>query len=92
MVIKDPQHTKCTILTKVSSACNIHEILILKTISFLVITTITLAIIGVDERYKVTSGGARTCPSANNQAKFACFDVTSRVDIGCARSSLCQAR
>ena len=24
--------------------------------------------------------------------KFVCFDVTSRVDIDCARSSLCQAR
>ena len=23
--------------------------------------------------------------------KFVCFDVTFRVDIGCARSSLCQA-
>ena len=45
----------------------------------------------VDERYKVTSGGARTCPAANNQAQV-CFGVTSRVDIGCARLSLCQAR
>ena len=24
--------------------------------------------------------------------KFVCFDVTSRVDIDCARSSLCEAR
>ena len=24
--------------------------------------------------------------------KFVCFNVTSRVDIHCARSSLCQAR
>ena len=45
----------------------------------------------VDEKYKVTSGGARTCPAANNQAQV-CFGVISRVDIGCARLSLCQAR
>ena len=44
----------------------------------------------MDERHKVTSGETRTCPAANNQHKFACFDVTSRVDIDCARSSLCQ--
>ena len=24
----------------------------------------------VDERYKVTSGEARTCPAANNQAQY----------------------
>ena len=36
----------------------------------------------VDERYKVTSGEARTCPAANSQAQFVCFDVTSHVDIG----------
>ena len=35
----------------------------------------------VDERYKVTSGGARTCPAANSQAQvcvlrchFSCRD------------------
>ena len=46
----------------------------------------------VDERYKVTSGGARTCHAATTRHKFVCFDVTSRVDIDCTRSSLCQAR
>ena len=27
----------------------------------------------VVERYKVTSGGARTCPAANNQAQLCVF-------------------
>ena len=45
----------------------------------------------LDERDKVTSGGARTYLSANNQAKFMCFNIPSCVDIECGRSSLCPA-
>ena len=48
----------------------------------------------VDAQYKITSGWARTCPAPNNQPQVYVFrfDVTSRLDIDCARSYMCQAR
>ena len=49
----------------------------------------------LDERYKVTSRGVRTCPAANNQAEVCVLvlthDITSRVDTDCARSYFGQA-
>ena len=46
----------------------------------------------VDERYKVTSGGVQLARLLTTRHKFVCLGVTSRADIDCARSYLCQAR
>ena len=44
------------------------------------------------DRYKVNSGGARTCSAANNRHKFMWFNATFCVEIDCARPSVSQAR
>ena len=41
---------------------------------------------------KLTQVGLELACLLTTRHKFVCFDVTSRVDINCARSSLCHAR